>query len=125
MNADVMIRTQAEVNLVLDKGYCCIGSTGTCVYNKHRTGKNADKDTLKLKRTILYVFALANFQQTEEGEVSDENVLTETERDYIMDAIIHDCGCVNFETDTTTVDEDNYWIDGYTDTDTGENSYNG
>jgi hypothetical protein len=121
-----MIYTTTYINKVLSRAYCCMGTMGIGIDKELRYGvKCTDIEALLSVR--LAVFALESWEQEEDGlTYSEDNVLTIEERDALIDEILLYCCCsTDVENQEIISLDTDYWRDGYTVDDSGNDSYNG
>jgi len=116
-----MIYTTDQINQVLSKAYCCIGELGDKINSSMIGGLEYKCKESKLKNLFMFTFLLVNFKQSSDGlTIDDTNYITIDQRDKCMEYIISNCAC------TGTIDvtlNPYYWLVGYTNDDTSEDSY--
>jgi hypothetical protein len=120
--------TQAQLTAILSKAYCCIGTLGDKLRKDLRIGRDCSSNWMKLQQTQLFAWALANYTLDEEGEDDGTNVLSETEMNQVAEGIINNCGCSTIDdlaSEATVEVSSDYWTNGYTADDEGNDSYNG
>jgi len=120
-----MIYTTEEILKIKSSLYCCLGKKGDELRTKLRGSLDHQCLWNKIRIVSLFLVALDSWKQSSDGKTIDEdNVLTVAQRDAIIRKSIDLCGCVPENQTIITISND-YWKNGYTDEDDGDESYNG
>ncbi len=112
--------TTTYINQVLTAGYCCIGSLGDKVNIGLNTGLDYKHTEMQLRRAFLYVFALRDWKQNDDGSIPDpDNSITQQDMNNLVECIIKNCGCVpdGIDNITPVILPDGYWEGDYSDSD--------
>lgn len=122
------VLSTAYINGIISHVTCCLGTLGDTIYNKSTIGSKCKETEYKLKLAYLFRYALAGYSQDDDFEIAEYSDITVQERDYVIEGIKKICGCVSIDetgSSSSTTQENNYWVNGYTDNDSGPTSYNG
>lgn len=106
-----MIYTQTYIDSVIDDAFCCMGDLGIKINKKMRLGIDTSAMQRRMRRLYLYTWALSRWEQDEDGSNADDNVITEAERDTLIEGIKSLCCCGG--STTTSNLSSGYWTDGY------------
>lgn len=112
-----MIYTQHQIDQLISRATCCIGEKGKIISKSLRLGlNNHEKQLTDLKKLILYRFVLKEWIQEEDGSDYSDNPITLEQQNLIINDLIRACCCKDWETQEV-IETDDYWEDGYTDSD--------